>query len=386
MSRSPAPADLGYRPALDGLRALAVLPVVVFHSAYSRVLPGGANGVDLFFVLSGFLITTLLLEERAAGDAISIGRFYGRRAVRLGPALLFYVSAAAIFSLTPWHDGTGSPSEIGAFTLALLTYTANWVLALQTMTWPTFLGHLWSLSVEEQFYLVWPVVLALVLRRRLRPIRLALTLLAVVAALSLWRSILWHNTHDVHRVLFGTDCRANGLLLGAVVALVRRTNMRVVGRWAPATGVTGVCAYLWLAGRIDQPFHAWLLGLKSVEFTCGMIVLALTADAHGRWRAPLEWPVMTWIGRRSYAIYLWHVAALWCGLRLFPSSRALATVAGVGMTIALAALSNEMVERPALRLKRRFARQASSAHDETLDRTMTMRRGAHQDTSLGERS
>ena len=95
---------------------------------------------------------------------------------------------------------------------------------------------------------------------------------------------------------------------------------------------------------------------------------------------------MTWIGRRSYAIYLWHVAALWCGLRLFPSSRAVATVAGVGMTIALAALSNQLVERPALRIKRRFARRPSLAHDDPLERTMTMRRGPHEDTSLAERS
>lgn len=377
--RPTSPAELGHRPALDGLRALAILPVVIFHSTYSRVLPGGANGVDLFFVLSGFLITTLLLEEYAAGERIGIGHFYARRAVRLGPALLLYVGAAALFSLTPWRGGTGSPAEIGRFTLSLLTYTANWVLALQTMTWPTFLGHLWSLSVEEQFYLVWPLVLALVLRRRVRPMRLAATLLVVIAILSLWRAVLWHLTHDVHRVVFGTDCRANGLLLGAVVALVRRVDSRPVATLAPVAGLAALLLYLSLATRLEQPSHAWLLGLKSVELASGVLVLALTVDPEGRWRAPLAWPTMTWIGRRSYGIYLWHVAGLWSGLRLFPGSRATATVAGVGLTLAVASLSYEFVERPALRMKRRFERRPSIAHDDALERTMAVRRGPDED-------
>ena len=386
VTRTTAPAKLGYRPALDGLRALAILPVVVFHSTYSRILPGGANGVDLFFVLSGFLITTLLLEEHALDGRISIGHFYARRAVRLGPALLLFVAAAALFSFTPWHGATGSPAEIGRFSLALLTYTANWVLALQTMTWPAFLGHLWSLSVEEQFYLVWPLVLTLVIRQRVRAMRLVVVLLAVIAALSLWRAILWHLTHDVHRVIFGTDCRANGILLGAVVALLLRTDSRRATTFAPVAGLAALLLYVSLSASLEQPSHVWLLGLKSVELASGVLVLALAADPLGRWHAPLAWPMMTWIGRRSYGIYLWHVAGLWGGLQLFPGSRAVATVAGVGITLAFASLSYECVERPALKLRRRFERPSSAAHDDALERAMAVGHGAYEHTPLTERS
>lgn len=358
----PRSAPLGHRPALDGLRALAIVPVMVFHSAYSRALPGGVGGVDLFFVLSGFLITTLLLEEHAQHGRLAIPAFYARRALRVGPALLALLLVALLFSLTPWRGDSGTPAAVGRFSLYALTYTSNLVMAFRWMDWPALLGPIWSLSLEEQFYLVWPLTLALLLARGVRPRRIAAGLLLLVVALSLWSAILWHITHDVHRVIFGSDTRANGMLFGAALALLRHSGLRFPRGFGIALTAIGTLAYGALTLTLSyQSSTPWLLGLHPVEAASGMIVLGLSVGDAARWQGVFACRPLLWIGQRSYGIYLWHVAGIWAGLHLLPASRALATAVGLAITLALTIVSYELVERPALRLKRRFSRRAGTS-------------------------
>ena len=345
-------------PALDGVRAVAIVPVVLFHTDFSRLLPGGAVGVDLFFVLSGFLITTLLLEERARCGGIGIPAFYARRALRLGPALLLLLAAAWLLSFIP-ALAESTPSEVARFSLYVLTYTSNWILALQLQHWPALLGHIWSLAVEEQYYLVWPVVLSLLLARGARLRSIAIGLLLLVAGLALWRALLWHQLHDVHRVYFATDTRASGLLFGSVLGVVRESGLRLPARASAVVVACGLLLYGWTIAHVDQQTSSrLLLGLKLVELSAGAMIFALGAGERqpvARW---LESAPLVWIGRRSYGIYLWHVPMLYAAYHLLAWGRIGNTLAGVAATIASAALSYRFVERPLLRYKGRFERPA----------------------------
>jgi peptidoglycan/LPS O-acetylase OafA/YrhL len=337
------------------VRALAIVPVVLFHTALSRHIPGGAAGVDLFFVLSGFLITTILLEEWARDGRVDVGAFYVRRALRLGPAMLALLLFAWVATLAGW--GTAMTARaMTSFTVYVLTYTANWVLAHQTMAWPPMLGHLWSLAVEEQFYLVWPWLLVLVLRGGLRLRHAIALLLVTIAALALWRAIHWHRHHDLYRVLYSTDMRAGGLLFGGAVAAFRRLGWRVSRPLAFTLAAAGVllCAYSFLF--VDKlRAYPLLGGLQPVELGGGMLVFALATGACGPLQRLLEARPLLWLGRRSYGIYLWHLPALYLASEALPGARVLATFVGVAVALPVAELSYRYVEQPALRLKARRA-------------------------------
>jgi peptidoglycan/LPS O-acetylase OafA/YrhL len=358
MSLARPVARLGNVPALDGLRALAIATVVVSHTRFSRLLPGGGIGVDLFFVLSGFLITTLLMEEWRRRGSIDIGAFYMRRAIRLGPALVLLLGGVFLMSFAP-PLAEATPGEVARFSLYVLTYTSNWVLALQLQHWPSLLGHLWSLAVEEQFYLVWPVLLFVALRRGGSPRGLCVALLATVAALAVWRAIVWHTTHDVHRVYFATDCRASGMLLGAALGAGRAMGLRVARPVASVLAMGGLLLYAWTARHVDQQTsYPFLLGLKLVELASAAMLLGLGAGDAGPIARALAWPPLVWLGRRSYAVYLWHVPLLYAAYHLLPGGDVMTTVAGVGMTLGVSVLSWRFVEAPALRHKSRFERSA----------------------------
>jgi peptidoglycan/LPS O-acetylase OafA/YrhL len=211
MPRCPKPFSLGYRPALDGLRAVAVLAVLTYHVGW---IPGGFLGVDVFFMLSGFLITTLLCEEHARTGTISIRRFYVRRARRLLPALvLFLLICGGILFVT--RPSAFWPT-LGGNLLGVLSYGANWLI----IYWRGLgvFGHTWSLAIEEQFYLAWPLLL-LGLLRGARP-RLIVAGLVTAAAGSLaWRLALALDGASFARLYAATDTHADGLLVGAALAV-----------------------------------------------------------------------------------------------------------------------------------------------------------------------
>ena len=315
---------LGYIPALDGLRGIAIAIVVAYH-AYGWPY-GGWLGVDLFFVLSGFLITTLLLEERAATGAIHLRAFYVRRARRLLPALAVLLSAYLAISAARGVDALGTVARWGLYTGNV--YEAFWPGAAQHLVG---LNHLWSLAQEEQFYLAWPVALLLVRRAR-NP---ALVLALLVAALVVYRDVLvLHGASDA-RIYFAPDTHVDGLLLGAALAFHRQRRAFSVKR-------LHLVAAAWIALLIVALIPA--VGITEVVFLpvfeVAMVVL-VAAAVDGSLRLPRP---LVWLGGISYSLYLWHFVVLWA----FHWHHPLLAVAAS----ALAAYASTMwIERP-FRFKR----------------------------------
>jgi peptidoglycan/LPS O-acetylase OafA/YrhL len=352
----PTPADsvapLGHRPSLDGVRAFAVLLVAGVHTR-PRLVPAGSFGVDVFFVLSGFLITTLLAEELDRNGRVSIGRFYARRALRLLPALF-----ALLLTVTLWALLVASPqSRHNALreVAAAASYTRN-------LTWwaqvpGTMLGHTWSLALEEQFYLVWPAVIALCLRAR-RPARVPTAAFLVgFVAISALRT---GHVLGPASLFIG---RPDALLLGAALALLRRdhalawTAPAASSRASIATTATIAGAAVLLAISAWDPAD----GFFSVAFTVAAVasaalIFGLVSLAERGPARLFAWRPAVALGRMSYGFYLWHLPALrWTDDRLVGRPAPLRIGLGLALGLVATVLSYRLIERPALRWKRRFA-------------------------------
>ncbi|HET7530462.1 MAG TPA: acyltransferase family protein [Mycobacteriales bacterium] len=313
-------------PALDGLRAVAVAAVLVYH-ADTEWLPGGFLGVDLFFVLSGFLITTLLLEElrRSATASLRFGRFYLRRARRLLPALAAVVGVTLVAMCTWWRTDLGNDR---GDVPAVLGFVGNWWYVFRHQDYfaavgrPSPFQHLWSLGVEEQFYLVWPVTLWLLWRFvRRKP----LGVVGGVALLGAAASAVWMAhlaaVGDVpyrasgSRLYFGTDTHAVGLLLGAAGAAARLKVLSLRLRPGPRVPRAIRADALALASTVAVLVLTWRMqefspGLYRYGFTAfsSVALVAVLATAHSRGLAAtvLGCPPVRWLGERSYGVYLWH--------------------------------------------------------------------------------
>ncbi|HYB41754.1 MAG TPA: acyltransferase [Candidatus Methylomirabilis sp.] len=350
-ARTAGPYRLGYRPALDGLRGIAVLAVMLHHTG---VLEGGWLGVDVFFTLSGFLITSLLLEEYARTGAIALGRFYARRALRLVPALLALVAVFGVIIIAS-DPRIALPVAVRLATVVL--YVTNWAMMYQVTLYP-FL-HTWSLAIEEQFYLLWPVLLLLLLRRISRRGVLLLVAAAGVAASAVWRGVLIQEHASLARVWVGLDVRADSLLVGCGLAMLTTWRMLpAVAGAAPrlltlAAGL-GLCSLFATATfpADMERFAGTLTGIASA-LVIGDILTPRS------WLAPLlcRWPLVA-VGRISYGLYLWHypIFVLFGVLvtqitTVDPLRASLAWAT----TFAVCVASFRFVERPALRLKARFA-------------------------------
>jgi peptidoglycan/LPS O-acetylase OafA/YrhL len=358
-------------PALDGVRAVAVAAVVVYH-ARPGWLRGGFLGVDVFFVLSGFLITSLLLRERRSAGRVSLRAFWARRARRLLPAL--YLLLAVVLAYEVLFHLTGV-ARLRWDALAALGYTSNWFLLLHQQSYfaafalPDALQHLWSLAVEEQFYVVWPLLCAIgVLRGR----RALVPVLAAAAGSTVLCALLYDPTGDPSRVYFGTDTHSAGLLLGAALAIAHlhfwprpARTQRVSQRTVAVATALGALALVAIAAGfvlLDelQPL-AYRGGLTAIALAAAVLVGVLLHPA-GRVlaRAFASRPVR-WVGVRSYGIYLWH----WPVLVLtsphgVPAESPIGwVVLQVGASVALAAASYRYLETPirsgaALRAARRW--------------------------------
>jgi peptidoglycan/LPS O-acetylase OafA/YrhL len=314
MSR-PKDSGFPYMPGIDAMRALAVLAVFGYHAGLDWV-PGGFLGVDVFFVISGFLITSLLLREFRDTDHIELGRFWLRRARRLLPAVGVLIAVAMIVSAIAEPDKIG---QIRGDALASLFYVANWHFIYAHISYfeqfgrPSLFTHLWSLSVEEQFYLFWPLVFAAGMkvfgRKRLLVGVLAGAIGSVVLA---W--ILFDPGHDASRVYYGTDTHAVGLLAGVALALVwSPTQLRTHKSFGPLVGpildALGVIAlgYLILcfAHVHDYDLALWHGGYLWIALATALLLAALAHPA-ARLGNIIGRPALLWLGLRSYSFYLWH--------------------------------------------------------------------------------
>jgi peptidoglycan/LPS O-acetylase OafA/YrhL len=348
---------LPHIPALDGVRGVAVIAVLLFHDGD---LAGGFLGVDLFFALSGFLITSLLLTEGHQKGHIALGWFLARRARRLLPALTGLLLGVAAFSAA--FADPADRAEIRAQAWAAMLYVPNWYAVFADRDYwalfraPSPLQHTWSLGIEEQFCVIWPLALAALWagcrHRTPRILVVASLLLAAASAAAMW--ILYDPT-DTSRVYFGTDTRAAPLLLGAALAAwhagrgpLRSPVARVLLELAGVSGAIGLAAAF---GRTEGESPALYRGGFAL-FSVAAVAL-IHAAVHPR-RGPLahalSWCPLRWIGIISYGTYLWHWPVY---LVLDPARTGLSSgellVMRIAATLAVALVSYVFVERPILR-------------------------------------
>ena len=356
----PATGNKPHLPALDGLRGVAIAGVLLFHAGH---LSGGFLGVDLFFALSGYLITDLLLRETEATGSVSLIAFWGRRIRRLLPAL-----ATMLAGVTVLVWAVGSPDMVRT-TLAdgpwVQLNLVNWHLIAESAAyWDRFgparvFEHLWSIAVEEQFYLVWPVLLLIIARFGRRMDRWVAAITAVASAVSLAMMVAFVDPADPTRVYTGTDTRAFSLLLGALVATrpVRTVLARAVGRWAGAVSAllaAGIGTAWW---RVDGVGSWWLFtgGLFAHSLAAALLIGLCVRAPQTLVAKVLAWRTLRWLGLISYSLYLWHWPVF---VMLDPQRGWTRTAAAYALSVGLAALSKYLVEDP-IRFRATWARGRS---------------------------
>jgi peptidoglycan/LPS O-acetylase OafA/YrhL len=360
----PVKRNQRYMPGLDGLRAIAVLSVIAFHLGFDWA-PGGLLGVGIFFTLSGYLITDILLSQLSARGRIKLGQFWLGRARRLLPALfvmlLIVVAWVTIF-------GPAQPDQFRKAVVSSVFYVNNWQQIFGNVSYfARFapegpLNHLWSLSVEEQFYILWPFLLLIgtkVVHERpspsgVRP-RLAIVTLVLALVSTIEMAVLYHPSFDPSRIYYGTDTRAGGLLFGAALAMVwpsRRLSRKITPqarKMLDGIGVLGlliIAIMVWQVGEFDSFLYQGGFVVLSLATVMVLMPLAHPACRLGTF---LGIRPLRWVGVRSYAIYLWQtpVIVLTAVHANDPQNESfLRKAIQVAAIFAIAALSWRFVEEP----------------------------------------
>ncbi len=329
---------------LDGLRAMAVLAVILYH--FKTPIPGDL-GVTGFFVISGLLITWLLIREYHASGTIDLPRFYIRRTLRIFPA--YYVF---IFGSLALDTLLGYRWSAGLFFSAVF-YVGNYYFAMHQHQGS--IAHIWSLAIEEQFYLLWPVTLRWALRRGLAFVRRFLTFVIVVVAA--WRSLLYLGFDVSHYYVYDAfETRADSLAIGCLMAAAIGTDAleRLAGWIAryPWLPLVTLALVTWSRNHTSATWH-YSVGFTVDSLLLGALILQLMVwHRHPLWRW-LDAAPVRYVGRISYPLYLWHGYGLAVANRV-PGPTVVRALVAIGVGIAIASVSYYVIERPMLRLKERF--------------------------------
>jgi peptidoglycan/LPS O-acetylase OafA/YrhL len=350
---------LGYRPALDGVRAAAILAVIGFHA--TKFVSGGFLGVDIFFVLSGFLITSLLVEEWETRGTISLSHFYLRRALRLLPALVVAVGGFLVVTGVAFALDRALPGEtlrsalLGA--VVGITYVSN-IANVSGLKIPGGIGHLWSLATEEQFYLLWPPCLYFALVRRHASRRaIALGLAFAVAVLVIHRLEMTLRGVPQPRLYFAPDGSFDLILIGCLAglwftsaseaALARYRRISQIF-WIPLLAIVVLAVFTENYG--DRKLYAGTLTVFAI--VVAILILTIVVDEGAPLAKLLSLQPLVYIGKLSYALYLWH-QVLGDGIVLPSIGGGPRYLIGVPLSFAAAAASYHFVERRFLRMKLR---------------------------------
>jgi peptidoglycan/LPS O-acetylase OafA/YrhL len=371
------PFKLGYRPELDGLRAVAVCSVLLVHSSVATngadfqgtgaglplLLSGGFLGVDIFFVLSGFLITTILLGEWQQAGAIDFRAFYIRRALRLSPAMILTLIAATIY--VRFFRPEGSHFDMFAVAVSAL-YVSNFALVFAGLR----LGMLtptWSLSVEEQFYSLWPLTLTTMLRRSRKTVvhwtiglAIGAAILRLVLYIIAWKTLSWPWLGAANHLIFA---RMDSLLCGALVAMAAAwggLDRLTARQWRIAAWIAMVVLAILMV--VSEPAGASLFyyGYAVTAVASAVLIAALVVSPPRLVSVVLRSKPFVWTGKISYGLYLYHMPIFvlmpWPSFQFLPHAVAPYAMLAVAIVLsfAVAAVSYYLVERPCLDLKHRF--------------------------------
>ncbi len=348
------PAPLTHQPALDGIRALAVVAVMLFHAGIGWT-HAGFLGVDVFLVLSGFLITLLLLREISSTRRVDVRAFWLRRARRLLPALVLVLVAVACFGafVATDEEALGLRGDL----FGSLFYVQNWRLVLSGQPYfaqfgsPSPLRHMWSLAIEEQWYLVWPLAFLVIVRMTRAKTRLIAAVIAALAVISATlMTVLYTPGGDALRIYYGTDTRAQALLIGALLAVgfsVRSTEWSRAWRFLfQVAGVAGVVFVAWVMGTKSETWPRLYRGGFTLVAIASAAIIA-GAMVRGPVRRLLSVPPLPAIGRISYGLYLWHWPIyVWLSPDRTGRSGNSLLALRLGVTLGVALASYFFVERP----------------------------------------
>ena len=376
LDRGPRAKEMGYLPGLDGVRALAVIGVLLYHADLSWI-PGGFLGVDVFFVLSGFLITSLILEEFDRSGKVDFRKFYLGRARRLLPALILVLVVVSLAAALVYQDAA---RQLASDVVASIFYVNNWWYIAADQSYFEFIGrppllkHLWSLAVEEQFYLVWPAIAFLAMRRFARKgvfaVAATLAILSTIWMLQLAVANGFPDFADPSRAYFGTDSHSMGLLIGAAMATfwrpgrMRRSLPTGASAIITAIGIAALLAVIWFFVFVGE-FTPWLYrgGFLGLALIVATLIAAASHPGVGLGKAMGTQP-WRYIGQRSYGLYLWHWPVFMAtrpGLDLSLDGVPL-LILRLGLTVGIAELSFRFVEMPIRRgVIQRYAARIKAA-------------------------
>lgn len=339
-------------PELDGLRGIAIISVLIHHKLTAFSVNGGFLGVDLFFVLSGFLITGILLSEFENTQSISLQNFYMRRVLRLGPGLLVYLLACLFVTYRMQRIELSQEVKLIA---SALVYSTNWRMAFGMNSFLDPTAITWSLSIEEQFYLVWPLLFFGCLMLKVRRGVIVAGLATVILAILVHRSLLLDAGAGLTRLYYGTDTRADALLVGCLMALlpVARVSMKMKRclNLASVLSLIGLF-YFTATSRFTDPF-LYRGGYTLIALLAGLVIIVAANSPPRILSAVLRRPTLQWFGKVSYGLYLWHWLVVLSSSFYFLGYWE--PWAKLALAVGIASASFYLVERPFNRLKTRFA-------------------------------